>query len=101
MLPELLDPVLEFDDFDGAAEAGSSSEGFELGEQVVVGGVLAAQPNVVECFLEGWNFFSTRIYTRRRSFVFSLSTSEFLLVSVLYIPCWCCASRDRAQLVRG
>lgn len=51
MLFELLNAVLELDDFDGAAEACSSSVGFQLREEVVVGGILAAQPDVVECFL--------------------------------------------------
>lgn len=52
MLFEFLDAVLELDDLNGTAEARSSSVGFQLGEQVVVGGVLAAQPNVAECLLE-------------------------------------------------
>lgn len=51
MFSELVDSVLELDDFDGAAEAGLSAEGLDFWQQVVVGGGLAAEPDVAQSLL--------------------------------------------------
>lgn len=48
---ELVDSVLELDDFDGAAEAGPSAEGLDFWQQVVVGSILAAEPDVAQSLL--------------------------------------------------
>lgn len=49
---ELVDPVLELDNFDGAAEARPSAEGLDFWQQVVVAGGLAAEPDVAQSLLQ-------------------------------------------------
>lgn len=48
---ELGNAILELDNFNDTAKACSSSVSLELGQQVVIGGVLAAQPDVAQGFL--------------------------------------------------
>lgn len=56
---ERLDAVRELDDFDAAAETRLGHVGLDLRQEVVVGGRLAAEPWVLECFL----FFVNSILT--------------------------------------
>lgn len=48
---ELFDTSLELDLLDNAPESASGTERLDLGQQVVVGGVLTSKPDVAQCFL--------------------------------------------------
>lgn len=51
MFSKLVDSVLEFDDFNGATEARPSSESLDFWQQIVVGGVLATEPDMSQSLL--------------------------------------------------
>lgn len=70
---ELLDTVRELDHLDATSEAGLGKVGLDLGQQVVVGCGIAAEPGVSQSLLLIGACVSVAVFIHRRQ----LSTAEY------------------------